>query len=144
MEVSHLQQAKRSFCIWLGNEIAVEILHENDVNNSQIRCQNWQQQSLFREIQIQTMYSKEYYFSVFTILLAGWKDLHNISSKNFVKNSIKNRCLVFCQISTLQSTTAVELFKKPKYVRSSDFAHFWKAEMIPNQSYFIHFFLKWV
>ena len=36
------------------------------------------------------------------------------------------------------------LFKKPKCVRSSDFAHFWKAEMILNQSYFIHFFLKWV
>ena len=34
------------------------------------------------------------------------------------------------------------LFKKPKYVRSSYFAHFWKAEMILNQSYFIHFFLN--
>ena len=59
------------------------------------------------------------------------------SSSFFLFNESKN-FVVFLE----NSTYVLGLFKKPKYVRSSDFAHFWKAEIDSRSKLFHTFFSK--
>ena len=63
------------------------------------------------------------------------KDSYQIIRKLFTRESVELMVLedTFCNVDIMSfEVSTLGLFKKPKYVGSSDFANFWKAEMILN------------